>query len=40
MVAEDDYVQRDRPAERADIVVDGNPTIAHDVETEFVRLPF
>jgi uridine kinase len=37
--AEDAHFAKDRPRERADLIVDGAPSIAHDAATEFVRVP-
>ncbi len=38
MAEEDKHFGSDRAAERADVVVDGAPTIRHDPEREFVQL--
>ena len=38
MAAEDDHFAIDRPVARADLVVDGQPSLAHDPEREFVAL--
>ncbi|MEX2268521.1 MAG: aminodeoxychorismate synthase [Acidimicrobiia bacterium] len=38
MQAEDAYVARDAPTERADVIVDGAPVLHHDPEREFVRI--
>ena len=38
MAAEDDYVLEERPDQAADIRVDGEPTLAHDPEREFVQI--
>jgi uridine kinase len=38
MAEEDAFFARDRTRERADLVVDGSPTLPHDAELEFVAL--
>jgi uridine kinase len=38
MAAEDRYVAAEHPEAGANLVVDGEPTIAHDPETEFVEI--
>jgi uridine kinase len=38
MAGEDVFFARDRTRERADLVVDGSPTLPHDPEIEFIRL--
>jgi uridine kinase len=38
MAAEDLYVRADGPIERADLVVDGTPSVPHDADVEYVRL--
>jgi len=37
MAEEDSFFKSDNPLERADLIVDGSPTITHDPETEFVE---
>ena len=38
MAEEDAFFDSDRTRERADIIVDGSPTLPHDPETEFVAI--
>jgi hypothetical protein len=38
MAEEDAFYARDRTRERADLIVDGSPTLPHDPETEFVTV--
>ena len=38
MDEEDSYVERERPDERADVVVDGDPIEPHDREIEFIAV--
>jgi uridine kinase len=35
---EDEYATRERPKERADLIIDGAPTTPHDRDTEFIVL--
>lgn len=39
MAAEDRHFDRDGARSRADLLVDGDPSLAHDAETQFVVLP-
>jgi uridine kinase len=39
LASEDAYIAREQPQQRADLIVDGNPAVAHDPEREFVSLP-
>jgi uridine kinase len=38
MAEEDAFFERDRTRERADLVVDGSPTLMHDPEEQFVKV--